>query len=143
MGKKKEHEQGIDSTIEKTQDNSMQEKYMEMQMMEQQLKQLQKYVEHFDEQLSGVKGLIDAIKEFGNLKKGDNIYAPLANGIFAKAKLEDAQHLLINVGNNVVVSKTIADAIKLLEGQEAEVRQFRCDTMAQLDLIVKKMQELE
>jgi prefoldin alpha subunit len=115
----------------------LQEKYMQMQMYDQQMRQLQKYIETFDEQLIGVRNLIDAVNEFGTLKKGDLINAPLANGVFVKARLEDSQHLLVNVGNGVVVSKTIPEVVTMLEGQEAEVKQFKAETTKQMEALMK------
>jgi len=46
---------------------------MQAQMVEQQLKQLQKYLEHFDEQLAAVKNVIEAVQEFSKLKEGEKL----------------------------------------------------------------------
>jgi prefoldin alpha subunit len=122
---------------------SLQEKYMQMQMMDQQVKQLQKYIQTFDQQLTEIRGLIGAIKEFSELKKGDTILAPIANGLFVKGKLEESKELLINVGGGVVVNKSIPDAIKLLESQEAEVASYRTETLSNITELLKQVESLQ
>jgi prefoldin alpha subunit len=132
-------------TVEKREptEKEMQERHMQAHMLEQQLRQLQKYLENFEEQISNIRALIDAIKEFSELKKGEPVLAPLTNGVFIKAKLEDSSELLINVGNGVVVAKTIPEAIKLLEGQESEVQNYRKEVLAQLEELMKQIEQLQ
>ncbi len=124
-------------------DSLMKEKYMQMQMIDQQIQGLQKYMETFDQQLVDIKSLVDSIKEFSQLKKGDEILAPIASGVFLKAKLEDNSELLVNVGNGVVVNKTIAETIALLQSQEKELLSYRSETTVQLEALMKEAEKLQ
>jgi prefoldin alpha subunit len=139
MGKKTAR---IEGKKEESKQDS-QENYIKAQMLEQQLKQLQKYLENFEEQVAGIRALIDSLNEFAALNKGEKILAPLTNGIFIRAKLEDPTELLINVGNNVVVAKSIPEAIKLLEGQESELQQYRMETVSQLEELMKQIESMQ
>ena len=123
--------------------SDMQERYMKAQMYEQQLKQVQKYLETFDQQLIDIRRLIDSIREFGELKKGDRVMAPLTSGIFVKAVLDDPTELLINVGSDVVVAKSIPDAVKMLEVQEAEINKYRSEALGRLESLMASLGELE
>jgi len=127
---------------EKTNAKSAQERYVEAQMLEQQYKQLQKYLETFDEQINAIRALVEALDEFSGLKKGDKILAPLTNGIFVRATLDTSSELLINVGQNTIVAKSIPDAKKMLEGQEAEVRKYRTETVKQLEDLMKQLEDI-
>ncbi len=122
---------------------SAQERYIELQMIDQQVKQLQKYLQAFDQQLLEIRSVVGSVQEFVKIKKGSVIFAPIANGIFVKAKLEDNETLRVNVGNNVIVTKTAAEAIKLLEGQEAEIVQYRSETVVNMEQLLKKLEELQ
>ena len=126
---------------EKSSQQEMQEKYMKAQMLEQQYKQLQKYLDTFDEQVASIRALVEALGEFSGLKKGDRILAPLTNGIFIRATLDTSSELLINVGQNTIVAKTVPEAVKMLEGQEAEVRKYRAETMKQLEELMRQLEE--
>jgi prefoldin alpha subunit len=122
---------------------SAQERYIELQMIDQQVKQLQKYLQAFDQQLVEIRSVVGAVQEFSKLKKGSMIFAPISNGIFIKAKLEDNESLRVNVGNNVVVTKTADEAIALLQSQEAEIVQYRSETVANMEQMLKKLEELQ
>jgi len=132
-----------DKSEEGNEKESLQERYMELQMLDQQIRQLQKYLQSFDQQLVEIKSVIVAIKDFGSLKKGDVILAPIANGVFVKARLEDASHLRINVGSNVVVTKSINEAVSLLEAQEKEIVQYRSETLANMEEFMKRLEGLQ
>lgn len=140
---KKSKENKAEGNDEKQSMMELQEKYMRAQVLDQQMKQMQKYVEAFDQQLSELQGLIMAVKEFGGLKKGDKIYAPLTNGIFLRAALEDPTSLSVNVGNGVVVKKSIPEVVKLLEEQEKDMVQIKSETVSQLEALAKQMKELD
>jgi len=120
-----------------------QNKYVQLQMVDQQARQLQQYLQTFDQQLLEIRSVITSLNELAKLKKGDSILAPIANGIFVKAKLEDSQEVRVNVGNNTVVTKTIDNAIKMLEGQEAEINQYRSDVLAKFDELLKQAEALQ
>jgi prefoldin alpha subunit len=122
---------------------SEQNKYVQLQMVDQQARQLQQYLQTFDQQLLEIRSVIASLNELAKLKKGDSILAPIANGIFVKAKLEDSQEVRVNVGNNTVVTKTIGNAVKMLEGQEAEINQYKSDVLAKFDELLKQAEALQ
>jgi len=122
---------------------SKQNKYVQLQMVDQQARQLQQYLQTFDQQLLEIRSVIISLNEFAKLKKGDSILAPIANGIFVKAKLEESHEVRVNVGNNTVVTKTIEGAVKMLEGQEAEINQYRSDVLAKFDELLKQAEALQ
>ncbi|MBU1199087.1 MAG: prefoldin subunit alpha [Nanoarchaeota archaeon] len=133
----------IAEKVEKEDKQTEQNKYVQLQMLDQQAKQLQQYLQAFDQQLIEIRNVILSLKDLEKLKKGDSILAPMTNGIFVKAKLEDNKEVRVNVGSNTVVTKTIPETIKMLEGQEAEINQYRSDTLAKLDELIKKAEELQ
>ncbi len=120
-----------------------QQKYLQLQMLDQQIKQVQQYLQTFDQQLVEIRNVISSLKELSKLKKGDQILAPLASGIFVKAKLENNNEVRVNVGTNIVVTKNIEDAVKMLQEQEAEITQYRSDTLVKFDELIKQAEALQ
>jgi prefoldin alpha subunit len=120
-----------------------QNKYVQLQMIDQQARQLQQYMQTFDQQLVEIRSVIGSLNELAKLKKGDTILAPIANGIFVKAKLDDNQEVKVNVGNNTVVTKSIDNAVKMLRGQEAEITQYRSDVLAKLEELIRQAEVLQ
>jgi prefoldin alpha subunit len=100
------------------------EKYLEFTKLEKRMQEIQNQLEQTNEQYHEIKYIIDSFDEVKTLKKGDDLLVPIFNGIFLKAKLtEDAKDLLINIGENTVVHKTIPDTIKMFEEQAKEIKQ--------------------
>ena len=123
-------------------DKGMQEKYLKAQLLEQQFKQLQKYLETFEEQLASLAALKESLNEFSGLKKGERILAPLTNGIFIRATLDSPSELLINVGQNTVAVKSVPEGVEMLEGQESEIRKYKAETMKQLEELMGQIEGL-
>ena len=130
-------------TKKKDTDEEKQKKYVQLQLLDQQIRQVQQYLQTFDQQLVEIRDVITSLKELSKLKKGDLILAPMASGIFVKAKLEDNDEVRVNVGTNTVVSKSVDDAVKMLKEQEAEITQYRSDTLVKFNELIKQAEALQ
>lgn len=82
------------------------------------IKKLQKKLEQSLEQIQQIKKDLEDIKK---IKPNTEILSPIANGIFIKTKIIDHE-LHVNVGNGVVVKKTIPQTQKLLDKQIKEIQ---------------------
>jgi prefoldin alpha subunit len=101
-------------------ENQMKEKYMQFQMLQQQMEQVSQHLEMFNQQLSELDISINAVKELETAEKDNELLAPIADGIFFKAKLIDNQKLVVNVGSNVTVERTVPEVVVLLKEQKKE-----------------------
>ncbi len=104
------------------QDNKqIQEKYTEFQALQQQLEQITQHLELLQQHLKEVGLSIQAVEDLGKSNLNSEILAPLANGIFIKAELKDNQILIVNVGADVTVEKTVPEVVKLLREQQQDL----------------------
>jgi prefoldin alpha subunit len=103
-----------------TNEDQMKEKYMQFQMLQQQMEQISQHLEMFNQQIAELDISINAVQELESVEKDHELLAPIADGIFFKGKLTDNQKLVVNVGSNVTVERTIPEVIKLLEQQKEE-----------------------
>ncbi len=125
------------------QQKRLQQKYMELQMLDQQMKQIQAQVEAVERQaveLDEVQQNIDAI---GASKPGSEMFVPVSNGIFIKAKLEDNKSLAVNVGGNTVVKKDIPSTKTMLAEQAKEMRRFQMDLVQQFEKLSERAVSLQ
>lgn len=106
-----------------------------MQQMVTQYRQLEDYIKRIDSAFEELENTREGLKEYEKLKGDEEILAPVAQGIFVKAKITNSKKVTVNVGNNVMAVKTIPGALKLLEKQEEEMKLTRADAE-------KKMNEL-
>ena len=113
----------------------------EIQAAEFQIEQMQKIIESINSQLNEVAHTIEALMELKSLNNNAEILFPVANGIFVKGTISDTQNLSINVGNNVVVEKTINQSIEMMQKQFSEINDYKKQLEKQLDDMLKKLQE--
>jgi len=97
------------------------ERFMEFQQLQQKIEQVTAHIEMLNQHNMELEESKNAIAELGVSSKGSDVFAPIANGIFIKATLSDTATLLVNVGSNTVVEKTIEEVIDLLSEQERDL----------------------
>ncbi|MGV8171816.1 MAG: prefoldin subunit alpha [Candidatus Woesearchaeota archaeon] len=120
-----------------------QDKYQQMQILEYQIKQLQKVIESIDSQLGEIKNTVDALREFDKLEGNEEILFPIANGIFAKGRLNDDKNLRINIGSDINVEKSISDTIRMMDNQSKDIENYRAEINVQLEKFQEKIIELQ
>lgn len=94
-----------------------QQKYLELQMLDSELKQLQQQLINADKQLEELRKLEDALTEFSKVKPGTETLSAIGNGIFAKTEIKNTKEVIMAVGANISVEKPTADAIAIVKDQ--------------------------
>jgi prefoldin alpha subunit len=116
--------------------------YVEYQMITQQLQQFQAKMQEIANQLNEIAVTRNAVEEIPDIQEGTEILAPLAPGIFVKAAIKDNKEFHINVGSSVVVKKSVEETKKLLDEQEAEIKQVEEQLAVQWQTLMLKLQEV-
>ena len=106
----------------------IQEKYAQFQMI--------------SEQSLDIEKTRDSLNDLANSKTGSTMLAPIANGIFVRAKLENTEKLMINVGSDTVVEKTVPQVIVLLEEQEDNLTNKLIEAQTILDQLNQQANDL-
>ena len=104
-----------------TDEQQWQEKYLQFQMLQQQIEKITEHVELLNQQNAELDISKSAVSKIGETPTDNDILSPVANGIFIKAKLTDNQKLIVNVGSNTTVEKTVAEVVGLLGEQQKEM----------------------
>ncbi len=100
------------------------ELYKEIDLLQHQIQDLESQLNELSKQEEEVKNSLNALKEIKE-HKPDEILVPVVNGVFARAKLLDADKFIVSVGSNVLVGKSIDDSIKLFEENVSELSNYR------------------
>lgn len=124
-------------------EEKIQEKYIEYQMIEEQLKKLYEQREMFQKQIDELENLLAAIKDIENIKPGAELFVPLSSGIFVKAEIKETKQVLVNVGDNVVIPKTIPDTALLLKKQQGEISLYKERIQQNIGMLVLHQQKVE
>lgn len=121
----------------------MQELYMELNSMNQQMTDLQKQIQELENTVLEIDESKKCLSEIGKAKQGKEILVPIVSGIFAKTKLSNNDEVIVNVGANIAVTKTISEANKLLNEQLQNVKNTQKTFVDKLTDLTTKAQEIE
>ncbi len=121
----------------------LQNKYMQYQMIDQQMKQIQQQVQVIEKQLVDLAVTRQAMDDLEKTNVGSEILVPVSNGIFTKAELKDNKKLILNVGSNTAVEKSIPDTKKLIDNQFKEIKKVQKDLMKDLQNLAVQAQIIE
>lgn len=119
-----------------------QRKYLELQFLENQIKQIQQQLMNIENQISELKRVDDDLSEFDKVKENSEMFFSLGPGIFAEGVVKNKE-LLINVGANVSVKKTIPETKKLITEQVMELEDLLGKMQQDLQLVGLKGQEIQ
>ena len=118
-------------------------RYLELQMLGQKMQELQQQAEALDQQVTNLDETMQNLADLAEVKVGTDLLVPIANGIFIKATLSDANNLLVNVGSHVNIPKTVADVKKLLTDQSKEIRGMQDQMVTQLKQLTEHAKKTE
>jgi len=121
----------------------LQEKYMELQVLDQQMQQFQQQIQQLDEQIMELAYTKQSLDELKETKKGTDIFVSVSPGIFAKAKIEDPDDLLVNVGSNTSVKKSIEGTKKIIDEQQKELANVHVQLNQSVQKLANKAMEIE
>lgn len=102
----------------------LQQKYLELQEISTQLKQLQQQISNLEAQLMEMQKVKETLADLEKLNSKKDILVPVANGVYAKAELNQNQNVLINIGADLIVEKNFGDAKKIIEEQIEEINKL-------------------
>jgi len=108
------------------------QKYLEFQMMQHQIQQIQQQVQALEQQAGEMDIVQQALDDFAMSKVGSPAVVTLTPGLFVKAKLEETDKVLLNVGGGAVVQKTVPEAKKVIAAQSTELRKLQEELAEQL-----------
>ena len=129
--------------MDKENQQKLQQKYMEMQMLGQQIQQMQKQLELIANQVQELNATKEALDDIGKTPPGTNTFVPVASGIFVKGKITDNKEVLVNVGAGTAVKKTIPQTEELIKGQLTELTNFKKELEENLKKLISKAKTFE
>jgi len=76
-----------------------------------------------------------------NQKKGAQLFVPVGGGSYVKAKLETSKQVIVGIGADVAVEKSLTDAKADVETRLASMQQTREALGQQLNQVVARLQQ--
>lgn len=124
-------------------EQKLRQKYTELKIIDQNIRQIHKHLQDIENQILEVRYLKQSMDDFKNVKEGTEVLVPVSNGIFAKAALNDNKELLVNVGANTVVTKSVNEVKDLMDNNLNEIKKAQTKFLEDLQKLSMKAAELE
>lgn len=128
-------------------EEQLQQKYLQLQLVDQQAKQLQQQILTLEHQILEFKTIEESLNNISKTKNNTSLYSPLGLGMFIQAELKNNKEILMNVGSKTIVKKTIPEANDLLKKQTKQIEDAIKTLKAQLSnsiaMITKLSKEIE
>ncbi len=121
----------------------MKEKYAELRMAAAEIKQLQQQLEAVEEKKQELEAASASLGELKKTKEKTRMLAPITEGIFIKASVESSNELLVNVGSNICVKKTIDETRQMLEAKAREISSYQESLLDELTKVTEQADSLE
>ncbi len=103
-------------------EQEIQKKYVEYQTIEQHISKLQEQLSVINQQIENIVTLAATLQELSKAKSGAKTYSQIGPGVFVQTELKENKNVLVNVGADVVVVKTIEETKTDVEKQLSELK---------------------
>jgi prefoldin alpha subunit len=81
------------------------------------------------------------LEGLGEEKKGSQLFVPIGGGSYVKARLESAEKVVVGIGADVAVEKSVKKAKEELEARISELEKTREALGQQFNQVIEKIQE--
>jgi len=105
----------------KMNEEEVQKKYAEMQLINQNFQQIQQQVSLLSQQLENLVRVNEALDSIKEVKEKTSILAPLGGGLFMSSEINKENDFLVNVGGEVLVKKDFNESKEIIMKQTEEV----------------------
>lgn len=103
----------------------IQRKYLEIQLLSEQARQLQQHLAILNQQLLELSDLSTTLKELEKVDKNTEIFSSIGLGIFIKTNISNNnKEVLVNVGGDAVVEKEIPKALEPISKQTEDIKKM-------------------
>ncbi len=120
----------------------IQQKLVQFQILQKHIEKIGEHVELLNSQNEELEESKQALRDLKESQVGSELLAPLANGIFVKGTLSNTSTLLVNVGADTVVEKSIEDVLEMLHEQQKEITSKVSEAQILLNHLHEKAQEI-
>ena len=115
----------------------------EYALLSQLLEDLRRRIDLLNSSLNEIVAAKKALEEVQKLNEGEEILMPLGAGIYVRARLANKSNMMITIGANIMIERSPEEAQKTIEGKEQEVRDALQRAIADYQVLVNRLRELE
>lgn len=129
--------------IHEQKQQEMQEKFMEFQQLHKEMQELQGQMQKAEEQLMELEYTQQSMEEISQAKENTEILVPVANGVFAHAKLQNPGNFIVNAGAETCVGQSTHQVKELFANQAKQVVEVHEKMGARMQELMTKLKQAE
>jgi len=118
----------------------LQEKSLQLILLDNQLKKIEEQYRILDEHITNI---YLTRQNLDKIKKANEIFAGVAEGIFIKANITDKQKVLVNVGKGIVIETTIEEAKRILDARMENLAMIKVMLSKEAEKILNEIETME
>jgi len=122
-------------------DDQMRQMLVEIRFLENSARVLQSRLDIVTAALSETLTAISTLEGTRGRSIDTETLLPIGSGSFVKAKLADAQNIIIGVGAGVCIEKTLEDSMKDLRIRSSELEKARVSVTQQLSQVLNQVED--
>lgn len=114
---------------------------VESRYLEETANELQSRINYTNAALTELRVSSMTLEGLENEKKDAQLFVPIGGGSYVKAKLETSKKVVVGIGADVAVERTVKEAKEELETRIAELQKTREALAQQFNQVIMKLQE--
>jgi len=114
---------------------------LELRYLEETITELQSRIKMTNAAITELRVSSITLEGLEKEKKGAQLFVPIGGGSYAKAKLESTKNVVVGIGADVAVEKTVKEAKADLEARIAEMDKAREMLGQQFKQVVDRIQQ--
>ena len=114
---------------------------VESRFLEEAATELQSRISMTNAALAELRVSSMTLEGLGEEKKGSQLFVPIGGGSYVKARLESAEKVVVGIGADVAIEKSVKKAKEELETRISELEKTREALGQQFNQVIEKIQE--
>ena len=124
-------------------EQDLNQKYLELQLLNQQLQQLQEQQTLLEQQRTELLTISKSLDDLDTVKKDSRMYAPLGGGLYVEGIITETKKVLTNVGANVLLPKPSIETKQLVEEQVEQLIVLMQSMEQKMKEMMRKAEQLQ
>ncbi|MFH0748604.1 MAG: prefoldin subunit alpha [Candidatus Bathyarchaeota archaeon] len=115
----------------------------ELQYLRGAAENIQQRIELINASLTEIQVAISTLDGMGSEVSGSSMLVPIGGGSYIRAKLDDPEKLLVGIGADVIVEKTVPKAKEDLQGRSLELEKARAAFKQQFNEVSMNINKIQ
>ena len=92
--------------------------------------------------IAEIDSTVITLKNIGSLEEAKEVLVPLSAGVYVRAVISKQEKFLVNIGSNILVEKTLEEALSMLNQRREEIVQLINKRVEELNAVISRAQQL-